>query len=93
MYPDIDFSLCTENEDTLFLHDRHESAKEKTDRVYDFLNHYVRQLPHKEIAVVGHSAWLFNMCNAVMDIKDESLTSWFLTSEIRSMRVSFEDKK
>jgi broad specificity phosphatase PhoE len=92
VYPDIDFSLCLEDTDTLFIHDRHETAIEKTNRVYDFLQ-YIRQLPQKEIAVVGHSAWLFNMCNAVMDIDDESLASWFLTSEIRSMRVSFQDKK
>jgi broad specificity phosphatase PhoE len=89
-YPDIDFSLCPDNEDTLFMPDRLETALEKTQRVYDFLN-YVRELPQTEIAVVGHSAWLFNMCNAVMDIEDEALKSWFLTSEIRSMQVTFED--
>lgn len=92
LYPDIDFSLCTENEDTLFMPERLETSLEKTQRVYDFLQ-YVRKLPQSEIAVVGHSAWLFNMCNAVMDIKDETLKSWFLTSEIRSMQVTFVDQE
>lgn len=92
MYPDIDFSLCgPEDEDTLFMADRHETAAVKTQRVYDFLVHYIRELPQTEIAVIGHSAWLFNMCNAVIDIKDDDLTSWFLTSEIRSLQVTFED--
>lgn len=89
-YPDIDFSLLVNEHDTLFLPDRHETALEKANRVYDFLL-YLKDLPQTEIAVVTHSAWLFNMCNAVMDIPDESLSSWFLTSEIRSLQVSFSD--
>jgi glucosyl-3-phosphoglycerate phosphatase len=91
MYPDIDFSLCQTNEDTMFLPDRQETAMEKTERVYDFLQ-YIRALPQTEIAVVGHSAWLFHMCNVVMEIEDPSLKSWFLTSEIRSMQVTFEER-
>eukprot|EP00977_Amphora_coffeiformis_P010175 scaffold2363_cov159-Amphora_coffeaeformis.AAC.37 len=91
VYPTVDFSLLASEEDTLFMAERHETALEKADRVYEFLL-YLRNLPQKEIAVVTHSAWLFHMCNAVMEIPDESLSSWFLTSEIRSMRVSFVDR-
>lgn len=91
VYPDVDFSLLDSEEDTLFMADRHETALEKADRVYEFLL-YLRSLSQREIAVVTHSAWLFNMCNAVMEIPDDNLSSWFLTSEIRSMRVSFADR-
>ncbi|CAB9527813.1 mutase-like protein [Seminavis robusta] len=91
MYPDIDFSLCVDNEDTLFMPDRLETPLETTQRAYEFLVDHVRTLPQTEIAIVGHSSWLFGMCNAVMDIPDESLRTWFLTSEIRSMQVTFED--
>ena len=88
VYPKVDFSLLVDEHDVLFLPNRHETSLEKANRVYDFLL-YLRDLPQTEIAVVTHSAWLFNMCNAVMDIPDDSLSSWFLTSEIRSMQVSF----
>jgi broad specificity phosphatase PhoE len=90
-YPDINFSHCEDNEDALFMPDRQETELEKTQRVYDFLQ-YIRALPQTEIAIVGHSAWLFTMCNAVMEIEDPGLKSWFLTSEIRSMQVTFEDR-
>jgi broad specificity phosphatase PhoE len=89
-YPDIDYSHMQDEEDVLFDADNRESVLAKSERVYSFLVDYIRTLPHDEIAVVGHSAWLFNMCNAVMDCGgDEDLTSWFLTSEIRSMRIRF----
>lgn len=92
-YPHIDYSFMVSEEDTLFYNDRRETLLEKSERVYGFLVNFIRNRPETEIAVVGHSAWLFNMCNAVMDCgNDESLTSWFLTSEIRSMRVSFSDE-
>lgn len=91
VYPDVDFSPLPHEEDTLFMPDRHETSLEKADRVYDFLL-YLRSLPQREIAVVTHSAWLFHMCNAVMEIPDDNLSSWFLTSEIRTMRVTFVDR-
>lgn len=93
VYPDIDFSLCAQDDtDTLFMEDQREPPRANTQRVYDFLL-YLRDLPQTEIAVVGHSAWLFNMCNAVMEIDEEHLKSWFLTSEIRSLQVTFVDKE
>jgi hypothetical protein len=46
--------------------------------------------PEQELAIVGHSAWLFTMCNAIVDCGDDDfLKSLFKTSEIRSMRLSF----
>jgi len=62
---------------------------DEADRIYEFLTNFVMKREEKEIAIVGHSAWLFNMCNAVMDIQDDELRSWFLTSEIRTMNVTF----
>ena len=42
--------------------------------------------------MVCHSAVLFNMANAVLDCGgDEYLTAWWKTSEIKSMRIWFED--
>lgn len=96
-YPDIDFSLIEHEEDVPFDAigtDRRESPKEKTDRIYDFLVNYIRNRPEREIAVVGHSGWLFYMMNAVMDCQDDGrLEQWFLTSEVRSVRVSFQSSE
>ena len=90
-YPKVDFSLLVSDEDSLFLPHRHETGLEKSQRIYDFLL-YLRDLPQHEIAVVTHSAWLFHMCNAVMEIADDDLSSWFLTSEIRSLQVTFSPR-
>jgi hypothetical protein len=56
--------------------------------------HFLRHRPEQELAVVGHSAWLFQMCHAVLECEDESdhkLKAWIGTSEIRSMNLTFQD--
>ena len=90
-FPDVDFSLVTSGEeDTLWNAEARECPVDKSKRIYSFLVDYIRHLPQKEIGVVGHSAWMFNMCNAVMDCgEDGELSSWFETAEIRSMQVTF----
>jgi broad specificity phosphatase PhoE len=94
-YPEIDFSAIQHNEDVLWEEygDRRETLAEKSERIYRFLTEYVRSRPEKEIAVVCHSAYLFTLLNAVMDIEEEELRSWFLTSEVRSLKVTFSDSE
>jgi phosphohistidine phosphatase SixA len=74
---------------------RRESVVEKTNRIYDFMK-FLQGRDEDEIVVVGHSAWLFYMLNAGVvecenDGNDKDLASWFLTSEVRSMCISFSD--
>jgi broad specificity phosphatase PhoE len=90
-FPDVDFSLITSGEqDTLFDPSARECPKKKSLRIYSFLVDFLRHRPEKEIAVVGHSAWLFNMCHTVLDCgDDDELRSWFGTAEIRSMNLRF----
>jgi len=90
-YPEIDFSPIKYDEDVLWdqYGDRRETLLEKSDRIYKFLTEYVRTRPEKEIAIVCHSAYLFTLLNAVMDIEEEELRSWFLTSEVRSLQMTF----
>ena len=90
-YPEINFDDIEHDEDVLWdeYGDRRETLLEKSERIYEFLTEYVRQRPEKEIAVVCHSAYLFTLLNAVMDITDEELKSWFLTSEVRSLQMTF----
>jgi broad specificity phosphatase PhoE len=94
-YPEIDFSAIPDNEDVPWERygDRRETLEEKSERIYDFLTEYVRKRPEREMAIVCHSAYLFTLLNAVMDIEEEELKSWFLTSEVRSLRVIFSDSK
>jgi broad specificity phosphatase PhoE len=92
-YPDLDTSLMIDEEDVMWDPNDREMAAAKSDRVYDFLVNFISKRPEEELAVVGHSAWLFHMCNAIVDCgDDDDLASWFLTSEIRSMRLSFSQE-
>jgi broad specificity phosphatase PhoE len=90
-YPNIEFSGDMSEEDTLWHPTERESGISKSNRIYDFLVNFLAQRPESEIAVVGHSATLFHMCNAVIDCGDDlDLSSWFLTSEIRSIKLTFQ---
>jgi hypothetical protein len=91
-FPNVDFSemMETGDEDCLWHPTERESPKQETERIYKFLTEFIMDRPEQELAVVGHSAWLFTMCNAVVDCGDDDLLkSLFQTSEIRSMRLSF----
>lgn len=90
-FPNVDFSLISHgDEDTLWSPNVRELPLDEGKRVYEFLTGYIMHRSEEELAVVGHSAWLFSMSNVVMDCGgDEALESWFGTSEIRSMKVSF----
>jgi broad specificity phosphatase PhoE len=92
-FPQIDFSLVTHGEEDHLWDrnpDRREHPVDEANRAYDFLTNFIMTRPEQEIAVVCHSAWLFSVCNCVMDCNgDDALESWFGTSEIRSMRVCF----
>ena len=94
-YPEIDFGAIEHDEDELWEEygDRRETLLEKSERIYEFLTEYVRSRPEKEIAIVCHSAYLFTLLNAVMDIEEEELRSWFLTSEVRSLQMTFVDRE
>lgn len=102
-FPHVDFSLLPQhpNEDDVMWTkyvfgnvDEHgnpsrESMVDMANRSYNFLIDFVRNREEKEIAVVGHSAWLHSMCHAVLDCDDDSLLPVFAQAELRSMRFSF----
>jgi len=94
-YPRIDFSLMkatADDQDTLWNPHARESPKAISQRIYHFLTEFLRHRPEQELAVVGHSAWLFNMGHTVLKCDDE-LRTWFGTSEIRSMQLKFIEKR
>jgi len=91
-FPEVDFSLVSHDEaDPLWeQYDTREAPIDEANRAYEFLTNFLMEREEEEIAVVCHSAWLFSVCNAVIDCGgDDSLESWFGTGEIRSLRVSY----
>jgi broad specificity phosphatase PhoE len=92
-FPNIDFSLMDSGEeDTLWNPLERESPHDQSKRIYDFLVDFVQHQPQRELAIVGHSAWLFTMCNAVVDCgDDDDLISWFGTAEIRTVKMTWGD--
>lgn len=96
-HPDVDFSAMQHDDDVPWDNygtERRETLLEKSERIYGFLTNIVRTRPEKEIAIVCHSAYLFTLLNAVMDIDDEDsdLRSWFLTAEVRSLKMTFKER-
>ncbi|KAL3921042.1 MAG: hypothetical protein SGILL_002959, partial [Bacillariaceae sp.] len=88
-HPDLEFFEMTE-EDTLWNPNERESSQSKNERIYDFLVNFIANRDESSIAVITHSAWLFHLLNAVVDCGDDlDLSSWFLTGEIRSIRLTF----
>jgi len=92
-FPSINFDqVAAGDEDLLFNPERRETPLNMSERIYEFMTGFIRSRPEQEIAIIGHSAWLFNLFNAVMDCgNDDDARRWFLTSELRSMSVSFLD--
>jgi len=94
-FPFVDFGGVSSGEsDSLWGPDKRETRQEQADRAYGFVTEFLRNRPEREIAVVTHSSFLFTMFNAVFDCgDDEDLRSWFMTSEIRSVRISFSESQ
>jgi len=92
-FPYVDISNIESGEnDKLWISSKREPSSAQSQRIYNFLTDFIRKRKEKEIAIVGHSAWFYTMCNEVMDCgDDEKLKSVFDVSEIRSMCVTFQD--
>ena len=87
-FPMVDFSLLSEEEDTLFEKDRRETKKEVTERVYKFLE-WLESREENVVGVASHSAWLLTAFNANFEVAEESLKGWFQTGEMRSVILEF----
>mmetsp|Transcript_9435 Transcript_9435/g.19549 ORF Transcript_9435/g.19549 Transcript_9435/m.19549 type:complete len:350 (-) Transcript_9435:48-1097(-) len=100
-FPHVDFSYLTYEEDVIWNnHRKHTSDKkgipkrettvDMSHRCYDFLVDFLMTREEKEIAVVGHSAWLHAMCNAVIDCGEhDHLLPMFGQAELRSIKLTF----
>ena len=89
MYKRQDWGLVSPERDGVWTADR-EQPKAVSDRAYAFLL-WLRERPEREVAVATHSAWLFTLLNSCVDCADPQLAAWFLTGELRSVVLSYED--
>mmetsp|Transcript_108055 Transcript_108055/g.220601 ORF Transcript_108055/g.220601 Transcript_108055/m.220601 type:complete len:278 (-) Transcript_108055:3114-3947(-) len=86
-FPMVDFSLMTEEEDTIFQTDKRETKAELTDRIYNFFE-WLETRDERIVAVASHSCWLLCVFNANVQAKD-GLKGWFQTGELRSVVLEF----
>lgn len=92
-FPMVDWSEILEEEDPVWDGGKRESGRSVSDRAYAFML-WLRARPEVEVAIGTHSAWLFNLLNTVMDCSaDPRLAEWFLTGELRSVLVAFDDQQ
>lgn len=90
-FPMVDYDTTQIVErDPTWHETRRELPTELADRAYDLML-WIRERPESEIVLVGHSAWLFSLLNAVVECEDEALRMWFMTGEMKSTVLQFED--
>lgn len=88
-FPFVDFQLIESEQDDKWTEIR-EEARSVSDRGFNFLL-WVRQREEVHVAVATHSAWLFTLLNTCITCEDPELNTWFLTGELRSLVVQYED--
>lgn len=88
-FPFVDWALFESEEDNFWTPTR-ETARSVSDRGYEFLL-WLRARRERQVAVATHSAWLFTLLNTCLACDDLELASWFMTGELRSLVLEYED--
>mmetsp|Transcript_43355 Transcript_43355/g.139319 ORF Transcript_43355/g.139319 Transcript_43355/m.139319 type:complete len:292 (-) Transcript_43355:64-939(-) len=90
-FPMVDYdSASVQEEDPFWSETVREPLPQLAQRGYEFLL-WIRSRPERDIVVASHFAWLFTLSSAVLHCDDASLKAGFLTGEMRSIIVRFED--
>jgi hypothetical protein len=106
LFPGVDFTHlpCGEDDATWENHvdktanddgmPSRETMEGMSHRCYDFLVEFLRSRPEREMVVVGHSAWLLAMTNAVLDLGggEGAIAPMFDQAELRSMELVFAEQ-
>jgi len=88
-FPLVDYSMV-EEEDTQWTSQEREGPRSNSDRCYEFML-WLRNQPEDEVVIGAHSSVVFSLMNTVIKCPEE-LSTWFLTGEMRSVRVTYEDQ-
>ncbi|KAL7530685.1 hypothetical protein ACHAWF_003470 [Thalassiosira exigua] len=105
-FPEVDYTHMPYEEDDVVWNNhvektskgdgipKRETTVDMSHRAYQFLVGFLHKRPEREIAVVGHSAWLFAMTNAVLDAGDDEslIRPMFKQAELRSMELIFLER-
>jgi len=86
-FPDVDYSLITDESDPLWC-GRRETSEECAIRCGRFLEWLAKQ-KEDHIVVAAHSSFLLTLFNTALFVENEADSSWFGTGEMRTMMVSF----
>jgi len=73
-FPNIDFSLCKDDEDKLWKLNHRETEEELKQRIINFIE-MVKLLPYKKIAVITHNGYIMRLCNKVLNRKVEKVNN------------------
>ena len=92
IYPMIDYSLITDEEDPLWGDGvTRETKLSIATRAAAFLK-WLKARPESHIAVAAHSGWLLSVFNGAIADADEQDRMWFSTGEMRTVQLTFAEK-
>ena len=87
-YPQVDFSLMmAKEEDPIFSETQRESKEQVGERIYLFME-WLSNRKEADIAIASHSGWLQTVFNGIVECEGD-LKKWFMTGEMRSVRLEF----
>jgi hypothetical protein len=106
LFPGVDFTHLPREDNAMWenhvdktVNDNGTAARETTEDMshccYDFLVGLLRSQPEREMVMVGHSAWLLAMTNAVLDVgcNGGSIAPMLYQAELRSMELVFAEQQ
>jgi broad specificity phosphatase PhoE len=92
-FPAVDYSMLADEEDPLWADGvTRESMLDIAQRGALFAA-WLQDRPETHIAVAAHSAFLLTLFNAVLKTSTEEEATWFGTGEMRTVRLTFVEKK
>ncbi|GMH48913.1 hypothetical protein TrVE_jg8757 [Triparma verrucosa] len=89
-FPYVDYSLIESDEDPMFTEEGRETKGQIGERIYDFIM-WLKDREEGNVAVASHSGWLMTLFNGVV-ICGEELKPWFMTGELRSVKIEWRIK-
>jgi hypothetical protein len=90
MFPSIDYSHILFEKDIEWVGGKERNWKFLAMRGARFCK-WLRERDEDHVVVATHSAFLLSLCNAVFTLPADE-RAWFKNAEMRTMRLTFEDK-
>ena len=91
-FPHVDFSGLETDDDAMF--EGMEGREDKAalgERIRSFLG-YLSRRPEGTVAVATHSGWLMTLFNGVLVCRGEGMKEWFMTGEMRTVKLVWRER-